>query len=320
MTTARSKLICPDVTPYYHCVSRCVRRSYLCGQDKLTGKSFEHRRDWVEQKILSLATLFCIRICAYAVMSNHYHLVAFIDKEAAQALSREEVIERWGAEHTIPSIIQRYLDGQLTCQAEWECCLSLIETWRERLSSLSWFMKELNYDIALQANKEDDCTGRFWEGRFKSQALLDEKALLAAMAYVDLNPVRAKLADTPEQSEHTSIKMRLSRLKQEKSTASPLADFVGYQSQGDTYGIPFRLIDYIELVDWIGRQFRADKAGRIQPNQPAILKRLSLPQQECVQLCRNLEQHARIWIGSRSHLIHAKSKHKRKRLLAIHIS
>lgn len=252
-------------------VSRCVRRSYLCGQDKLTGKSFEHRRDWVEQKVLSLATMFCIRICAYAVMSNHYHLVAFIDKEAAQALSREEVIERWGAEHTIPSIIQRYLDGQLTCQAEWEYCLSLIETWRERLSSLSWFMKELNYDIALQASKEDDCPGRFWEGRFKSQAPLDEKALLAAMAYVDLNPVRAKLIDTPEQSEHTSIKMRLSRLKQEKSTASPLADFVGYQSQGEPMTFHFGSLIILNWLTGLADNFGWTKlVGFNQINLPFL--------------------------------------------------
>ncbi|MFM2479666.1 hypothetical protein [Celerinatantimonas sp. MCCC 1A17872] len=218
MTTARSQLICPEVTPYYHCVSRCVRRSFLCGKDGVTGKSYEHRRAWVEQRMLALTSVYCIRICSYAIMSNHYHLVALIDKETALSLSDLEVVERWCTEHQTPSIIQRWLANQISSKAELHTCSQLIKTWRHRLYSLSWFMRELNYDIAVQANKEDQCTGRFWEGRFKSQALLDEKARLSAMAYVDLNPIRANMADSPEQSNHTSIQARLGSLERVKPT------------------------------------------------------------------------------------------------------
>ena len=62
-------------------------------------------------------------------------------------------------------------------------------------------MKVLNENIAKQANKEDKCTGHFWESRYKSQALLDEQAVLSCMTYVDLNPIRAAMAPTPEQSD-----------------------------------------------------------------------------------------------------------------------
>lgn len=320
MTTARSQLIRPDITPYYHCVSRCVRRSFLCGYDPLSGQSYEHRRDWVEQRILSLAQIYCIRICAYAVMSNHYHLVAYIDQATATSLSNTEVIERWATEHQLPEIIRRFLTGQLSSELEKKTCDNIIRTWRERLHSLSWFMKELNYDIAVQANREDECTGRFWEGRFKSQALLDDKALLAAMAYVDLNPIRSNKAETPEQSEYTSIKNRLDKLDQGQHTAFPLSDFIGEQQPNTEFGLPFRLRDYIELVDWIGRRLRTDKPGRIDERQPEILQRLSLQQQECLVLCSGLGRKFRLWIGSKQKLQNAKLTLNRKRLVGISIS
>jgi hypothetical protein len=253
-------------------------------------------------------------------MSNHYHLVVFIDKDAALSLSDHEVIERWCTEHQMPWLIQRFLAGQLSSRAELDACMKLIETWRHRLYSLSWLMKELNYEIAVQANAEDQCTGRFWEGRFKSQALLDEKALLAAMAYVDLNPVRAHLAETPEQSEHTSIKARLRTLEQGKTETRGLANFMGYAHQDKPYGIPFRLMDYIELVDWVGRQIRPDKRGHINERLPDILTRLSLSQQACLTLCTELEKKPRIWIGSSERLDFAKQYLNRQRMVGLHIS
>lgn len=319
MTTARSQLICPDITPYYHCVSRCVRRSFLCGDDPLTGVSYSHRRDWVEQRLLNLASIYCIQICAYAVMSNHYHLVAFVDKQSALALSDQQVIERWSRGHHIPALLQRFRNNQVRAQAEIDTCHEMIEIWRARLYSLSWFMRELNQHIATYANREDNCTGRFWEGRFKSQALLDEKALLAAMAYVDLNPLRANITATPEQSEYTSIKMRMEKLQRNEISNPPLLDFIGYDNHDKT-GIPFRLMDYLQLLDWLGRQVRAGEAGYIAPNTPQILTRLSLPHKECLTLCTALEMRSRLWIGTKENLTIAKTRLNRQRMTAITIS
>ena len=87
MTKARNSLISIDATPYYHCVSRCVRRAFLCGHDNMTGKSYEHRRGWLEDKLLSLPKIFAIDIAAYAIMSNHYHVVLHINSDKAK---------RWG--------------------------------------------------------------------------------------------------------------------------------------------------------------------------------------------------------------------------------
>ncbi|MDN3683123.1 transposase [Vibrio tapetis subsp. quintayensis] len=306
MATARKQLISVEATPNYHCVSRCVRQSFLCGNDTATNKCYEHRREWIEHKIQALTRTYCIDVCAYAVMSNHYHLVLHINRDKAIKLTLDEVVERWSRTHKLPVLVQCWLKKELKTQAEEDKCSEIINTWRERLWSLSWFMKELNYDIACKANHEDECTGHFWESRFKSQALLDEKALAAAMAYVDLNPVRAGIAKSPEQSEFTSIKARLQALNDNLATAPCLHPFIGNSTTKLMDGIPFRLIDYIELVDWTARQFRNGKSS-IASNLPPILERLNFNQMSWLKVCSALERKRSTAIGSTCNLEHAKA-------------
>ncbi|WP_445361624.1 transposase [Microbulbifer sp. EKSA005] len=111
---------------------------------------------------------------------------------------------------------------------------------------ISWFMRCLNESVARQANTEDKCTGRFWEGRFKSQALLDEKALAACMAYVDLNPIRANMAKTPEDSDHTSIQQRI-RASILDEQPKELLSLVGGERLNMPKGLPIRLDHDLEL-------------------------------------------------------------------------
>ena len=184
MPKPRKTLISLQDTTYYHCVSRCVRRAFLCGQDELTGQSYEHRRGWIEDKILSLAAIFAIDVCAYAVMSNHTHLVLHVNTEKANSWSIREVLERWHRLHKGSQFTEKYLENKEMAEFELVSVYESGEKYRERLTDISWFMRELNEPIARMANNEDKCTGRFWEGRFKSQALLDEAALVSCMAYV----------------------------------------------------------------------------------------------------------------------------------------
>jgi hypothetical protein len=150
-----------------------------------------------------------------------------------------------------------------------------VAVYRQRLTDISWFMRILNEDIARRANIEDNCTGRFWEGRFKSQALLDEAALAACMAYVDLNPVRANMATTPETSEHTSIALRI---KESRKARQPkvLSPFVDNPRKNMPKGLPFDLTDYIQLVELTGRCIGENKRGYIDNNLPDILQRLGI--------------------------------------------
>jgi len=269
MPQPRKRLVSLDDTPYYHCISRCVRRAFLCGKDPLTGFNFEHRRQWIVDRMKLLSSVFAIDLCAFAVMHNHYHVVLGIDTQKAVQWTDQEVAMRWMTLFSGPTVIHRFVAQSKLSASEEACVANLIATWRERLFDLSWFMRCLNEPIARMANHEDHCSGRFWEGRFKSQALLDERALLACMAYVDLNPIRAAIAKTPEQSDFTSVQQRI--LRPEDESLRPFAE-----AADDEHGISFRLKDYLQLVDWAGREIKPGKRGIIPAHTPPILTRLGM--------------------------------------------
>jgi REP element-mobilizing transposase RayT len=251
---------------------------------------------WLEDKLHQTAKAFALKLCAYAVMSNHYHVVIHLRPDIAQQWSKKDVVKRWHNLFKGTYLSQCFASGDSLRPSQMEVLEKDIECWRERLSSLSWFMKVVNESIARRANLEDNCTGHFWESRFKSQALLDERALLSCMSYVDLNPIRAKMAATPEGSEHTCIKARIDTLKNHKPLKPSIEQFVG--SKAEANGLPFLLKDYVELVDWTGRIIRKDKRGAINPNYPPILERLSLDQESWLILTTQFEQEFGQWVGS----------------------
>ena len=269
MPKPRKRLVSLNDTPYYHCIARCVRRTYLCGQDPVTGLDFEHRRQWIVDRMKFLASVFAVDLCAYAVMSNHYHVVLRIDLDTALSWSDLEVAQRWTQIFNGHDLVKRWLSDAVLTPAEQAIVSDTVAQWRKRLYDLSWFMRCLNEAIARRANVEDHCTGRFWEGRFKSQALLDERAVLSCMAYVDLNPVRAAMAATPETSDYTSIQERI-----RQPDRHGLYAMIDHASVSE--GLPFSLKDYLEFVDWAGRSIRHGKQGAIPDAQPPILQRLHM--------------------------------------------
>ncbi len=280
MTSARSALIDLDSTPYYHCMARCVRRAFLCGEDSLTGKNYKHRKPWVVDRLKELASIFAIEICAYAVMSNHYHTVLYVDRSRCQKWSDKEVLQRWTHLFSGPLLVQRFLAGGELGKAELGRVSEFAEEYRQRLQSISWFMRCLNEHLARKANEEDNCKGRFWEGRYKSQALLDEAAVLSCMAYVDLNPVRAGVANRPECSDYTSIQERIEQWQASEGQKQPL-QLKPLKTRFRTAGvISFSLADYFELTDWTGRAVRDDKRGAIPNQLPPILLRLGINPKE----------------------------------------
>jgi REP element-mobilizing transposase RayT len=292
MPKPRKKQIALGETLFYHLTYRCVRRSFLCGE--LDGVNFEHRREWIVERLRLLTTMFAIDVASYAVMMNHYHVLVRVNVEKAVMWSAKEIFEHWSILFQVPDLMKQYLAGHLIELEDIQTAENMIEIYRERLTSISWFMRCLNEHIARLANFEDKCTGRFWEGRFKSQAILDEAALINTMVYIDLNPIRAKIAETPESSAYTSIAERIGErnLATNVSCAfhGKLMPFLESKAIQDTPHIPMHLTDYIELVDWTGRQIRPDKRGALSDTAPPILARLGIEQNNWLQNCQKLEE------------------------------
>lgn len=310
MTTARAEQINISITPFYHVMSRCVRRNFLCGFDKLNQTDYTHRKAWIVDRIKFLSNIFAIKTCAYAVMSNHYHIILFVDEDASTKWSDEEVISRWKSIFPKNALAYQHIKEK-------------IKLWRENLSSISWFMKCLNEHIARAANIEANEQGRFWDGRFKAQALIDEGALLSAMVYVDLNPIRAGLAQTPENSEFTSIMERIKSVQKEASKGQckniddlpqPI-NLIPFRNKSTKHkiSIDFSLQDYIDLVDATGRLIRTDKkSAKIPDTLCPILERLNLNSDNWSDMVQNVTINFSHAIGAEIFLIDFSNARKKK--------
>ena len=196
MATPRSQLVDSEFALHYHLISRCVRRSWLCGFDKPSHKKYDHRKSWLEERLFHLAKYFAVEIDAYAILSNHFHLVVYYDPLAFQRWDDADVARRWTEAFPPRVSPDQPQDNAALQEIRRDEIMNdpvRLEQARLALGSLSTFMKHLKQPIAWRANREDNCTGHFFESRFYSGALLSEQAVLATMAYVDLNPVRALL-------------------------------------------------------------------------------------------------------------------------------
>lgn len=286
MTTARSKLVDVSVSRWYHCISRCVRQALLLGDgdNSPTGD----RKAWIERRLKELDAIFSVSVGGFAVMDNHLHLLLRLDPDVAKAWKDTEVIDRWfklypprGTDRKpLPPAKLKELVAKRLGDPKW-----IAET-RDRLSSLSWFMKCLKEPLSRLVNKAEKCSGAFFEGRFKSIAVLDEEALLAVCTYIDLNPVAAGIAPTPESSEHTSVKARVDHVQQQGrvgdlqaaregsiagSRASkqledalwliPIEDRRQLDSNREGMLTGFTLGNYLMLVEHTGRLLRNGKAS-----------------------------------------------------------
>lgn len=308
---ARGEYLNPSEVQVIHCVQRCVRQAYLCGRDARTGVDFEHRREWIRARFEFLASIFGIDCLTYTVLSNHLHIVLRSRPDVVQSWSDHEAATRWLRlfplrKDKAGSPLEP-TESDIATLTENSGRMAEI---RKRLSDISWWMRCTAEHIARRANREENTSGRFWQGRYKAQLLLDEASLLACAMYVDLNPVRAAMAETPETAEFTGAKDRIDDLKQREGSkrqrlAKPTRDWersrrrdrsgwmapVEIDERSDSVGphcsstgrrasdkgfLSIPLSKYLELLDWTGRQLRTDKRGHIPSHLTPILERIGL--------------------------------------------
>ena len=305
---ARADIFDPAEVSVVHCINRCVRRCFLCGEDPHTGANFNHRKAWLEQRLAFLAGQFGIDVLGFAILSNHFHLVLRNRPDVVATWSDTEVASRWLA--LCP--YRKTRDGEPAAPTDAELdtirrvAARLAEV-RRRLSDVSWLMRMIAEPIARRANREDEVTGRFWQGRFKAVKLCDEAAILACSVYVDLNPIRAGLAQTPESSDFTSVQRRIEALQPATPAAEPAAgphsdawlapvplreaaSSLGPQPSrscaraSDKGFLPLSTADYLRLVDWTGRQIVRSRGGSIPADLPPLLSRVGLAEDDWLLL------------------------------------
>ncbi len=317
---ARRESIDPLEIQIIHTTQRCVRQAYLCGVNHVTGKSYEHRRQWIRDRLEFLASVFAIDCLTFAVLSNHLHLVLRSRPDVAQQWTGEEIARRWL--RLCPLRRQSNGDPAEPTKAELNVILNdpaRLNMLRIRLSDISWWMKCTSENIARRANKEEGITGHFWEGRFGGQMIIDDASLLGCAMYVDLNPIRAALADTPESSDFTGAKARIDDLKNQcndtimsldRSESVETQENSGWMApleidefldpSGPNPGngrrasnkgfLPISLSQYLELLDWTGRAIRSDKRGAIPVKLAPILTRIGLDADRWCMLVSSFER------------------------------
>ena len=297
---ARAELFDPSEVAILHTIGRVVRRCFLFGVDPVSGKNFDHRKDWIEEQLKVQASNFGIDLLSMAILSNHFHLILRSRPDVVATWDDTEVARRW-----LMLCPNRKNDDKSAKEPN-EFELNSIRndpdkvaTIRTRLSDVAWWMRLLCQNIGTRANKEDREVGKFFQGRYRAIRILDEATLLACAAYVDLNPIRAAMAETIETSDYTSAQRRIESLQAASvrgitdrsmlpdSFLSPLTideknDPIGpCASQSgrrcsDKGFLSMSTMDYLELLDATARITRDDKAGAMAMDLPPIFLRLNL--------------------------------------------
>ena len=318
---ARAEVFAADEIAIVHVMNRVVRRCFLMGDDAVTGKNYDYRKLWIENLLEHFAAQFGLDLLAFSILSNHFHLILRSRPDVVATWSDREVARRW----RMLCPVRKNADGSPKEPSDPELksiCTDAdkLAEIRSRLSDISWWMRLLCQRIAQRANAEEgQQQGKFWQNRYKAVRLLDEEAVLACAAYVDLNPTRAAIAETLESSDHTSAQRRIQSLsgsadanlgsvrnKEAEQLALPTRDAFLSPIQNDELHdelgprpsrsdfrcsdkgfLSMSSADYLELLDWTSRRVVTGKRGHTEASLPPIFERLKIKPAVWLELVNN---------------------------------
>ena len=330
---ARAEVFSPDEIAIVHVMNRTVRRCFLLGDDPISGKNFDHRKGWMEDQLEIQAQNFGIDLICYALMSNHFHLILRSRPDIVATWDDTEVARRWLTlcPKRKPSK-RKSAKGQgkdpkplVPTQAEIDAIVNdpaELQDLRSRLSDISWWMRLLSQKIGSRANRDDGEIGKFWQSRFKGVKLLDEASILACAAYVDLNPIRAAIAENLEGSLYTSAQQRVLELQ---STAAKKGRVKGQSSKrggrraglksiagslcpvglnegnsgigscvhtegrraSDKGFLQISTAEYLELLDWTARKLKTGKRGSTPKCAAPLFERLGIDERTWLELTKD---------------------------------
>ena len=206
----------------YHVWSRCAQQWHLMGQEEEWRIDFGHRRQWLESLLRYHSQVFAVDLANFSILSNHFHLVVRTRPDIVETWSDEMVAARWKlawpefdqeamtwSREVDDRMIQRLVDDP-----------KKFDLARKGLGSLSWFMARIKEAFSKLCNAEAGRSGAFWDERFGARELLDERAVLTCMSYVDMNQVKAGVAETLADSSRSAIAVRIAELQQAEAVAA----------------------------------------------------------------------------------------------------
>jgi hypothetical protein len=304
---ARAEVFNPNEVAILHIMARVVRRCFLLGNDPITNKNFDHRKVWIEEQLKLQAANFGIDLISMAIMSNHFHLVLRSRPDVVQTWDDTEVARRWLM--LCPRRKDKNRNPLEPNKAELDSIRNSpveVKKIRTRLSDISWWMRILCQKIGTRANQDDKEVGKFFQGRFKAVRLLDDEAVLACSAYVDLNPIRAGMATSIETSHFTSAQLRFQSSKSSgpSDSSSPGAFLSPIKLDDSKHGVgpkpskskrrcsdkgvlPLSSMDYLQLLDLTARMHRSDKVGYTPKGLPPLLERVGIAVAEWQKLTKD---------------------------------